>query len=104
MKIVCSYLLERGTKPHLILSFLSVHRGLIKATQTVALRYTRTGSRCSFVACLLSAVVCLLEIHPSPSKLVDLDVHVHLCALVLIASQDSTETQPLMLRDAGESW
>jgi len=31
-------------------------------------------------------------------------VHVHLCALVLIASQDSTETQPLMLRDAGESW
>lgn len=56
------------------------------------------------MACLLSAVVCLLEIHPSPSKLVDLDVHVHLCALVLIASQDSTETQPLMLRDAGESW
>lgn len=105
MKIVCSYLLEKGSKPHLILSFLSVHRGLIKATQIVALNtISRTGSRCSFVACLLSALICLLEIHPSPAELVDLDVDVHLCALMLTDSQDSIETRPLMLRDNSESW
>lgn len=63
MKIVCSYLLKKGTKPHLILSFLSVYRGLIKATQIVALNTISRISRmaqdaASWPACSLLSSAC----------------------------------------------